>query len=58
MLTFVCAGCREVCQSDSSDEEALADMRKQFGEVPPAQREVLCDDCYQEFMKFMKRRIN
>lgn len=42
-----CARCGDTFPSAWTEEEALAEMRSNFGDVPEDQRVVVCDDCYQ-----------
>ena len=46
--TFKCAICRQTFRKTRSDQEALVETRRHFGEVPPEDLEVVCDDCYRE----------
>ena len=52
---FTCDGCGEVFESAWSQEEAEAEALKLFGELPQEDnRGSLCDDCYKEFIKWLK----
>jgi hypothetical protein len=44
--SFRCGVCLRVFEFEWSDEEALAEMRERFGDVPPEEQVVLCDDCF------------
>lgn len=47
--TFICDNClREFPQGDEA--VAVAEMMQNFGYLPPAERGVVCDDCYKEIM--------
>jgi DNA-directed RNA polymerase subunit RPC12/RpoP len=50
MKEFKCVVCKEIFESDWSEEDALEEMRENFGDVPPENREVVCDDCYQKMI--------
>jgi hypothetical protein len=44
---LTCALCGDKFNPAWTDEEALVEMRKNFGDVDRDQIEVVCDDCYQ-----------
>jgi rubredoxin len=46
--TYTCALCGGVFEKGQSDEEALAESRAYFGDVPPEELAVVCDDCWEE----------
>lgn len=43
---YQCAMCKGVFEKGWTDEEALSEMDRDFGAVPPSERAVVCDDCY------------
>ena len=45
-FTYTCAACGETSESEISDEEALAEAKLLWGDIPPEQRAVICDDCF------------
>lgn len=44
--TFKCAECGGTFQKARTDEEALAESKKQFGDLPSEKLAVICDHCY------------
>lgn len=36
--------------SNTSEEEIVAEMRENFGDVPPEERVSVCDPCYQKML--------
>ena len=50
--TYTCAICGETYEYEWSDEEALAEFKAKYGDVPEEERDVICDDCYQPFEKW------
>lgn len=46
--------CKGEFQSDVSEEDKLAEVKQNFGEIPePEGRVSVCEDCYREVMKQM-----
>lgn len=43
--TFTCAVCKETFASAWSDDEARAELRSNFGNVPVEQCALACEDC-------------
>ena len=43
---FVCAMCGGEFEKDWSDEEAMAELKENFGDVSGDALDVVCDDCY------------
>lgn len=43
--TFTCEMCDETFIAAWSDEEALAEMREKFGDIPRRERARVCSDC-------------
>jgi DNA-directed RNA polymerase subunit RPC12/RpoP len=57
--TFICARCGGTFDTEWSDDEADAEYKENFPEVRGNEaREVVCDDCYKEFMAWHKRATN
>jgi hypothetical protein len=58
--TYTCAVCEGVFAKAWSDEDAIAETRSMYGdEIADNVEEtcdVLCDDCHQEYLAWMKRR--
>jgi hypothetical protein len=53
--TFTCASCGGVFGKRWSDAEAIAEYHANMPEVPPDEpTDVICDDCYQRFMVWLK----
>lgn len=44
--TFVCEWCKGTFVSANTEEEKLAEMRDNFGDIPKEERVSLCDECY------------
>lgn len=38
--------CKETFEEGRSEEEAIAEMKENFGDIPKDERAVICDDCY------------
>jgi hypothetical protein len=58
---FTCSLCGDNCISTWSDEDAIKEYEKTFGEYKPEEAAVLCDDCHKTFMEWYqgyKARIN
>ena len=48
--TFICDNCgRELPFVD--DDEAIDEMIDDFGYLPPQERAIVCDDCFDEIMR-------
>ena len=45
--TYTCAICGITYETERTDEEAMAEMKENFGDVPIEETMVICDDCYQ-----------
>jgi hypothetical protein len=48
--TFTCAMCSEVFNKGWTEEEALAEKKNKFGDMPIEDMDVVCEDCYREIM--------
>ena len=48
--TYTCSLCGEVFEKGWTDEEAMEESSKQWGDQPPEELEVVCDDCYRKMM--------
>jgi len=45
--TYTCVMCRETFEKSISDEEAMAEYRHDFPDLPKDEpKEIVCDDCY------------
>lgn len=47
---YKCAECGGVFEAEWSDEEAQAELKETFGDVPLSACDVVCDDCYKKIM--------
>lgn len=45
---YQCAACKGIFTKAWSDEEADAESKAIWGEIPPENQAVICDDCYQK----------
>lgn len=45
--TYTCSLCGGTFEMEWTDEEAVAEMNRDFGSIPLDQCKVVCDDCYQ-----------
>lgn len=54
---FRCDNCGGIFDK-GDEEEALAEMKGNFGDLPADERAVICDDCYEKFMKWMSVQRN
>jgi hypothetical protein len=43
--SFRCDGCQRVLQKDWTDEDALEEMKENYGNTDTSETVVLCDDC-------------
>ena len=43
-----CAVCLDTFEPGWTEEDALAEMRFNYGDVPPERRGTVCDDCWRE----------
>jgi len=48
--TYTCAACDGVFSFDWTEEEALAEKEKNWGDMPIEDMAIVCDDCYREMM--------
>ena len=55
---FKCGGCGGTFQSDWTEEESLAEMRAEFGDVPENKRICLCDECYERAKANERAEVN
>jgi hypothetical protein len=51
---YRCANCNGIFEKTTSDEEALAEARELFGDLPQSQLSVVCDDCFKAFMEWVE----
>jgi rubredoxin len=49
--TYQCEACHGIFEVEWTDAEAQEEMRTNFGDIPEEKCAVICDDCYQLFMK-------
>jgi hypothetical protein len=45
--TFTCAMCHRTLECGWSEEEALAELKEVWGDVPPEACDQVCDDCWE-----------
>ena len=50
--TFTCSSCQQTFVSEWTEEEARQEAAQVFGGITLAEQDVVCDDCYQKFMKW------
>lgn len=50
MAEFICGKCGETFEKGQIDEEALEEMHRIFGDVPPEDQITVCDDCWRLVM--------
>jgi hypothetical protein len=43
--SFRCDGCKRVLQKDWTDEEAMDEMKENYGNIDTSDTVILCDDC-------------
>jgi len=57
---YKCERCEDIFTKTWSDEEAEKEFQENFGHLPKElqQRAIICEDCYQEFMKWYKEKLN
>ena len=56
--TYICSNCKMEFESGWSEEEAINEMQKNFGNIPEKNRVVVCDDCHRELMEWAIRINN
>jgi hypothetical protein len=54
---FLCECCGETFEKGCTDEEALDQSRETFGEFPPEELAIVCEDCYLKFMQKTGRTV-
>lgn len=50
MRTYTCDRCGGTFETDRSDEDAMEEALRLFGEIPPDQIAVVCTDCHRRMM--------
>ena len=53
--TFKCANCKKVFDKVRPDEEAKAEMKGLWGDIPENEQIVVCKDCFNSFMDWYNR---
>ena len=53
---YKCPGCQQTFRKAVTEEEARAEQRKNFGDVPDSEMEVVCVDCFKEIMAWNARQ--
>ena len=51
MDTYKCAVCGGVFEKGLTEEEAQAELKENFGDIPVSECDIVCDDCYQEIVR-------
>lgn len=52
-----CANCRKPLDHDArSEEQRLAELKKNFGNVPVTDCEVVCTECYKQILAWHRSR--
>ncbi len=46
--TYTCAVCAGTFSYGWSEEEALAELKENFGDIPKEDCDIVCDDCYKK----------
>jgi rubredoxin len=46
--TYVCEMCGEEFEKGRSDEDAMRESKKQFGQVPESKLAIICDPCFKK----------
>ena len=49
---FQCEACGGTFEKGCTNQQALEEMKKNFGDLPEENQAVICDVCYQKFMKW------
>lgn len=49
--TYICALCKNEYEKGWLDEDALQELKENFGDFSKEACEILCDDCYNEIYK-------
>jgi len=45
---YTCAICKGVFEKETPENEALAELKKFFGDVSPDDCDIVCDDCWEK----------
>lgn len=53
--TFICAHCKEEFEFDWSEEEAIEEKNKNFGDIDIKNCSIVCDDCYEKIMEYKNK---
>jgi rubredoxin len=51
--TYTCEQCGGVFDAGWTEEEARAEQRQNFGDMPDGVMAQVCDDCYKQIMIFV-----
>ena len=49
---YLCECCGGIFKKGWSDEEAQSEAKENFGDLPPEEAGVVCDDCYKKLMEW------
>lgn len=52
--TFECEHCHRTFTKVWTDEQALDDATKVFGEIEESERAIVCEDCYERIMAWAR----
>lgn len=53
---YTCAVCSEVFETNWTEAEALAELKKTYGDVSVQDCEMVCDECYISFLSWRRTR--
>lgn len=54
--TYTCAQCHNTYNKVQTEEAALLEAQTVFGHIDKDDLAIVCDDCYEEFMKWYGKR--
>lgn len=58
-MAYVCANCHGEFVSERPEEDALAEAESNWAGTPDTMAmDIVCDDCYQEFMQWHRKTTN
>lgn len=55
---YRCDHCGGVYEKIWSDEEAMAESKENFGDIPADDLAIICDDCYNKFMGIQPKEVS
>ncbi len=51
---YTCEGCGQTFKSRWTDEQALSEKERMWGDVPIEECSILCHECNNKFLEWMK----